>query len=273
MAEYSKQLQVQRSDGDLRAAKLYSTEGEAGPNNIPLQVDGSPAWAALTSVDDPNATAGRVKLSTGETYAIGQSGVPPYAYATYTTSGSFTVPSGVGRIKITCVGGGAGGMTFKQSELGLSADGTNILNGCGGGDTVVGSVTAKGAVSAYASRDVVRPSTGTVNGIEYVGNDSRTGAPSVTLYGIDSIGRVSGGAGGFADPDGFSGYTGGSGYTSSGFMNVTPGQVIAVNIGQGGNAFRCGTGYFQGSYGTGGNHAGSGSHGAALIEWGRGVVS
>jgi hypothetical protein len=65
---------------------------------------------------------------------------------TLTSSGTWTVPAGVYRIIVTCIGGGQGGGVFDES---------NSIPGKNGGNTIFGGITASGGkgdtMSGWAS--------------------------------------------------------------------------------------------------------------------------
>jgi hypothetical protein len=129
------------------------------------------------------------------------------AIATLTSgSGNYTVPAGVYRMKVTCVGsGGGGGAT---------------LNGSGGGSTTFGSLTGGGGGAGLL-----------------VGTDGSGGSASggdINLSGItggspayfSTLGSGGDGSGG--------GGNGGSGAVCIGVVAAEPGDVIAYAVGSGG---------------------------------------
>ena len=129
------------------------------------------------------------------------------AIATLTSgSGNYTVPAGVYRMKVTCVGsGGGGGAT---------------LNGSGGGSTTFGSLTGGGGGAGLL-----------------VGTDGSGGSASggdINLSGItggspayfSTLGSGGAGSGG--------GGNGGSGAVCIGVVAAEPGDVIAYAVGSGG---------------------------------------
>ena len=115
MAELYKKLYIKNTEGVTQSAKLYSTTSESQTPYLSLKVDNINCYASLTDVSDSRATSGRIKKSDGTILAIGESGVSPYGYSLFTTSGSFTVPSGVTKLRVTCIGGGAGGGTGRSA--------------------------------------------------------------------------------------------------------------------------------------------------------------
>lgn len=293
MATLAKKIQMKDSSGAAQTALIYSTAGESGEPNLPVKVDGVQGYACLVDISDDRATVGRVKTSGGTQYAIGARGVPPYDHALYATSGTFTVPANVTKLRVTCVGGGAGGMLERDCN-GFSASGTYTLSGVEGGTTTFGSVVANGATSSvYSIRVVVSDdgegntfhdcysrsvtnSSGTQNGTNTINGSNSTngyhGAAAVSLTMIDGTSAGSAGAGGgvTAGQDAQV-CTGGSGCRTTQFLSVSPGQTISCSIGSGGKCLHRGTlfatAHNDGRYGI----AYPGSNGAILVEWGEGI--
>lgn len=129
------------------------------------------------------------------------------AIATLTSgSGNYTVPAGVYRLKVTCVGGGGGG-------------GASLIGG-GGGSTTFGSLTGGGG------------SGGVPGGTD--GNGGSASGGDINLSGIKGGSPAyfstlgSGGAGHGAAGNG------GSGAVCIGVVAAEPGDVIAYAVGSGG---------------------------------------
>ena len=285
MATLAKKIYIKNSAGTQQTALIYSTTGESGVPYLSLTVDGVQGYACLVGTSDARATSGRVKRPDGNQYAIGTSGTPDYGYGYYTSNGSFTVPVGVTMLRVTCVGGGAGGIIWQDREHGT---GTITTNGQNGGNTVFGSVVGQGAVAAvwkytrvqtgsdeygtyYSTTTILQTgSTGTTNCGVYGGTSSYSGGGAVPLSRIDGTVVGYAGAGGYADGDGhpFIG-PGASGYKKVQTIAVSPGQVIGYSIG-GGGLFS-----WSGGLGNGGNSGGNGgapgNAGAILVEWGKGI--
>ena len=278
MATYAKKIYLKNTSGVQQTAEIYSKPEEAGPNYIYVTIDGSAGYVALAGTSDGNATSGRVKKS-GTTYAIGSSGVPPYSYTTMTTAGSgtFTVPSGVTKMRVTCVGGGAGGV-ITSSSGGSFASSAGLA-------TTFGSVTANGAGAAYFTRTQysdsestwyvitsVTPGGGTTAGYTSTGTGSSySGAAAVPLTNYQGTQILTAGNGGHADGAGDAIACGSSGYKTVATITVTPGQVISYTVGDRGAGCRRGTYTYTAGYGSGGAHVSPGGVGAILVEWGRGI--
>lgn len=298
MATMAKKIQMKNSAGKAQTALIYSTTGESGTPNLPLKVDGVQGYACLVGTSDARATSGRVKSSGGTQYAIGARGVPAYDHALYATSGTFTVPANVTKLRVTCVGGGAGGMAVTRTVDGPGTfdSGTYTFNGVEGGETSFGSIKAGGAASSvysflvqhhydgeggwwYTDCTVLQNtvSVGSTNGIVHTGGAATVnGAAALALEQHD--GTVAGYAGsggkmvrGTSGSDYYRiGFTGGSGYKVVQELEVTAGQTIAYVIGNGGKCNVNGTKYAS-EYNFLGNGAAPGGNGAILVEWGDGI--
>lgn len=295
MATLSKKINMINSAGTQQTANLYSTTAESGSPYLSAMVDGTAAYAPLVSPSDASATSGRVALSDGTIYAIGKSAVPSYSYQLLTTAGSgtFTVPSGVSKLRVTCVGGGAGGTCIDNT--GECPESTNCrVSRCAGGATTFGSVTANGATAPIFSIctrtgdcsrdggcDIIyylcsgyTVSKGTGNGGMTTGYDPVYGAGCVALTSYTGTQLACVGAGGYGDNGGNNvcmASSGGSGYKTVSMISVTAGDVISYTVGAGGLLNRWGT-YW--SYAINSNEGQGGSPGGAggiLVEWGQGI--
>lgn len=279
MAEFGKKIYLKNSAGAQQTAKIYSTTGESQTPYFPLVVDGVQGYATLVSTSDSRATSGRVKHSNGNTYAIGTMGVVPYGSQLITAvgGGTFTVPSGVTKLRVTCVGGGASGC---GDELTGSAF---THSGNAGGISTFGSVGANGGtaprVSARARDDgegyywsevtSYTISYGYTNG-QYVDNYSAavvqgaSAVPITNIFGSYVGAAGAGGAVGFKMAGGYHvvKLTGASGYITVNAIAVTSGSTISYNVGAGGAVFK--TSYFYTPCTAGGS-------GAIFVEWGQGI--
>lgn len=288
MATLVKKIYMKNSAGTQQTALIYSTTGESGTPNLPLKVDGVQGYVCLVGTSDTRATSGRVKTSAGAQYAIGTMGVPAYGKMLYTANSSFTVPAGVTVLRVTCVGGGAGGVASGYNGWA----GTFTTTGAGGGSTSFGSVTAQGATAASETYKVTNAGEGVLkgqyishvisygynNGERYTDANPHSGGAATPLVTIGGATAGAAGAGGMADLASYGTsqlsqrtcLTGASGYRTVSTISVTPGQVITATIGAGG-AGRYLTQWIQGSKSEGGVSVSSGSPGAVLVEWGEGI--
>lgn len=293
MATLAEKIQMKNSAGATQTALIYSTTTESGEPNLPVKVDGVQGYACLVGTSDTRATSGRVKTSGGAQYAIGASGVPAYDYALYTASGTFTVPANVTKLRVTCVGGGAGGMLERACD-GFSSSNSYTFSGVGGGATSFGSVVANGATSSvYTIRVMVSDdgeghifqdcpgrsvtnSSGTQNGTNAINGGNSThgyqgaAAVSLTLIGGTSAGSASAG-GGVTAAQSAQVCTGGSGYKATQVVDVSPGQTIACTIGSGGKCLHTGVLYATAHNDGYRGICYPGSNGAILVEWGDGI--
>jgi hypothetical protein len=164
MATFAKKIHTRGSDSVEYTTNVYSTPSEAGSQYMQIELDGQTGYVPLVGVSDPLATAGRVTFSNGQTWALGKRGPIPYQYQIITASGSWTVPSDVTKIRVTCVGGGAGGVEIHPGQYNVAwltdadytpAYMTNPYGRCryayyisfrvSGGTTIFGSLSAAGA--------------------------------------------------------------------------------------------------------------------------------
>lgn len=290
MATLAKKFRMRTSSGAVQLANIYSTPGEANNNTMRVLADNIAGYVAVGSIGDPRQTNGRVRKTNGVTYAILTDGAPAYGYGYYTSNGSFTVPSGVTKLRVTCVGGGAGGMvgTGITRASPTASTYTTEQRGFAGGTTTFGSVSAGGGSAAYVRWTSLREPSGEVyvtivqlhsyaysNGYHSPGGSMKSSsvfqggaAVPLTNYAGTVIGRA--GAGGYADNK--FGFTapGASGYRTVTTINVTPGQVIGYSIGAGSAWSNYGAA--QGStWNSGGLGGDLGRAGAILVEWGEGI--
>ena len=286
MAKLSKQLHLQKGSTET-VCNIYGTTSEAGSVYVSCTVDSQNAYIPLVSTSDARASVGRATKG-GTTYAIGKAGVVAYATSgILTTSGTFTVPTDVYKLRVTCVGGGAGGCIEGWTPLERQ---TRTRPESAGGTTTFSSVTASGATPFVADMagDLHSGQEGTSleetivysytvsqgynNGAFYWGRDSHAGADATPILNISGTQVGSAGAGGYADGGNREEalFTGGSGYRTTGYVNVTPGQKIAYTVGAGGAWFSWGNKQSD-SWNSNGRGGAPGNPGAIFVEWGQGV--
>jgi hypothetical protein len=238
MAELAKKLNLKKN-GVQQTAKAYSTTAEVGEHWVNAKIDGVPAYVAIGDIADSRATSGRVKGSGGDSYAILNSGKPPYNKVEYITPGTYTItfPPDITTAKITSAGGGGGGGGgFAQTYLGGAIIGKNT-GGTGGRGALISKKITVTEGKTYAA---------------IVGAGGAGGA-SLTANGGTASNGNSGGQSSFGDivfADG-----GGGGYGASNNGNGSAGASYGSG-GTGGN----------GGYGT--SNGSSGSPGWVIIEYG-----
>ena len=158
------------------------------------------------------------------------------------SSGTFTVPAGVDKIKVTVVGGGGNGAS---AGGGGGGGGTCIIYATGltAGGTVAVTVGAAGGTSSF-------------------------GTYCTATGGISSAG-INGGAGGIGTGSGtainFTGSGGGGGGTGSGFSVYGVGGSSSLGGGGYGNINAAGGA--GGNYGGGGGGGAAGSQGIVILEY------
>ena len=235
----------------------------------------SPALGGTTTISNTGVTAITagtgisVSGSTGNvTINSTSTGLPGVLGQVFTSSGTFTVPSGVTAVKVTVVGGGGG-------SPGLNGcSGTVYQNGSAGGSSSIASgtqtistVTAGGGGGGTQSVPGTggTPSGGTTN---IYGNDAPSGGYGGTstlgsaYYGSrNAVSSNASPARNYGNGGGINqvGNGGGAGATCISYLTgLTSGNTISVTVGAGGS-------YGNGIYGGfGGN---SGSAGIVIFEW------
>lgn len=292
MATFSKKINILKN-GVTHTVAVYTTAAEAGSTYTgAIIIDGTQGYYPLCSTSDSRATPGRCLHSNGNTYALAKTGVPPYSKKLITSgTGTFTVPSGVSKLKVTCIGGGAGCFIYACSHS-CSYDSEFTGNGTyssgAGGASTFGSVTAYGATSNTvvvtksacksssgrdATYDSYSPSyssftvsTGSINGTKHTGCGYKagTGGQSMTAYDGTAYGPYGkgGGGGGDGNNDTVCAMTGGSGRKVTSTISVTAGQAISYKVGGGGAGA---TDWYAGY------SCEAGTAGAILVEWGNGI--
>lgn len=309
MAKLTKKIYLKNSAGTQQTAALYSTTGEVGSNYVRLYVDSANCYAPLVSTSAATATSGRV-IKNSTTYAIGSSASVAYDSRQFKTAGSgtFTVPSGVYKLRVTCVGGGSGGISVARNSLEVSKISTYLKSYSGsngaytkarfknvdGGTTTFGSVSASGGYKAYTTAKHTYQS-GTGDSSEtitcfypskittnigytkitmYNDADWHAGASAVPLTNIKGTTVFSAGAGGPAD-GGSSTYAaspGSSGVRTVSTISVSPGDKIAWTVGNYGQGLRLTAFTTSTDNNSSGVGAGRGYVGGILVEWGEGIA-
>lgn len=194
-------------------------------------------------------TSGNVLTSNGSAWVSSAAASSVSSIQAFTSDGTFTIPAGVTKVKVTVVGGGGGGTTATQStgQGGGGAGGAaiKVITGLTPGGTVAVTVGLGGAA-------------------ETAGSTSSFGAYCSATGGARAAVRTNnvgpGGAGG-TGTGGDINFTGGAGSGGSGVINVVAGVG-----GTGGNSIfggggLGGLGVNGGSAGAGGPNTGGGGAG------------
>lgn len=175
----------------------------------------------------------------------------------FTSSGTFTVPAGITKVKATVIGGGGGGGAFDGTggTGGTSSFGSfcSATGGTGGGPANSGQVPGVGGSGSGGN---INFTGGRATWFGIAGASALGFGPSCGQGGVNGILYGGGGAGNGDNCNGFSGGGGGGGGTIEIISGLTPGGTVSVTIGGGG-----------GGSGTGGNPGGSGAAGVVIVEW------
>ena len=233
----------------------------ATPTNgqIPIGNGTNYTPATLTAGSGISITNGAGSIS----IAAASTGLPGAQGQAFTSSGTFTIPTGITAIKVTVVGGGGGG------GRALSGDGQAVGSGGGGGGYSIQFFTGLTSGNTLSVTVGAAGTGGTSGG-------GGTGGTSSVASGTQSITTVSatGGAGGDGTTDGQgSPRTGGIG--SGGAINGSGFYGWAERNGATGNLVSWGGSCAYGSGGIGGSSAGRafGGGGAGGIISGGGSAS
>ena len=202
-------------------------------------------------------TTGNVLTSNGTSWTSAAISVGSAA-TVFTSSGTFTIPSGITKVKMTVVGGGGPGsvQSSNQGGVGGSGGGAAIkwLSGLTPGNTLTVTVGGSGGTSSVAS------------GTQTIATVSATGgADNYAPGGLGSNGDMNirgnpGGLGSFAGSGG-QGYGGGGG--SSIFGGGGAAGTGGAGNGQPGGAYGGG----GGGGGQSGGSGGAGASGVVLFEY------
>jgi hypothetical protein len=190
--------------------------------------------------------SGNTLISNGTTW-VSAAGFVGHQGQLFTSSGTFTVPEGITKVKVSLTGGGGGGAGGHGSST-VGGDGTD------GGNTSFGThvINNGGGKGFNANGGYASGTTGARTGVQYM-QGVLTNNSTLIAYGV-------GGAGG-GSIDGLpSGGSGGTNYLFVGFVTgLTPGETITVTVGSGGSG---------GANGGGGAGNGTaGTAGVCLVEW------
>jgi hypothetical protein len=187
---------------------------------------------------------------------------------TFTSSGTFTIPSNVTAIKMTIVGGGGNGR-----------GGTDISNGGGGGGGaaikyltgITPGNTLTVTVGAAAGTSSVASGTQSITTVSATGGSTPTATQTAGLGGTGSNGDLN-----IKGEGGGTGMSISQGYPCSYALGFTGGGGSSILGGGAANRSDAGAGSAGGNYGGGGSGAnglggsaagGAGAAGVVLIEW------
>ncbi len=259
------------NSNNTRTMTLSDTDGTiyiAPGDGIQALASGVPVARTITagtgiSITNGNGVGGNPTISATST------GLPGSQGQVFTSSGTFTVPSGITAVKVTVLGGGGGGGSARTPTCGVSRGG----GGGGGGLAIkfVTGLTPGGTVSVTVGGGGAG---GTPNNAGSTGGTSSFGAYcSATggggggngFNGTGSVGALGSGSSGDINLSGIRAY-----YNANdiGMAPMFGGVALTAGAEQNGNA-----GANYGSGGTGGytsaagKNGGAGSVGLVMVEW------
>ena len=198
-------------------------------------------------------------------YTIGISAAGGFSnMQVFTSSGTFTVPAGITKVKVTVVGGGGNGavgqFTYGQGSIGGGGGGggaaIEVISGLTAGGTVSITVGGAGGTSSFGT---FCSATG--------GSNGTSASPAATAFSSGGSGGL--GSGGNLNIRGDVGQTGC--FSSSSGVGGAGGGPILGGGGRGGGSFENGTN--GGAYGGGGGGcpnsytAGTGAAGVVIVEY------
>lgn len=233
------------SGTDLSVANGGTGASTLAANNLLV---GNGTSAVQTIAPGPS---GEVLTSTGSTWASSSAPLNVPNWQIFTSSGTFVVPAGITRVKVTVTGGGGGGLSWA---------------GGGGGGTAIKIITGLVPGASIAVT---------------VGSGGTGVAPTANTGGTSSFGSycsATGGAGASADIVGGAGGVGVNGdlnLTGGGASGLGTVSGLGNNFGGGGSSFwgggapaSQGTARAAGNYGGGGSgNLGNGSAGVVVVEY------
>jgi hypothetical protein len=270
------ELAVNTADGKLYTEHTGGVVKEIIPSTV---VDGGITANKLASnavttakIADANVTVAKISASgtpSSSTYLRGDGswqaagGLPGLTGQVFSSNGTYTIPSGVTRIKVSCYGGGGSG-AGSNPELGSGGAGgsgaysVKYLTGLTPGNTLSVTVGAGGAASGSTS-------------------SGNSGGTSSVASGTQSITTISGGGGGGGNYNGSGGSAGsasggdldingvgGASRSSGGAQNISGISLSFLSIKS--STAVSGFGYGSGAANYGQNSTVGGA-GRVIIEW------
>ena len=259
-------VSVSASTGAVTVANTGVTSAVAGTG---IGVSGATGAVTFTNSGVTSIVAGSGITVSGATGAVTvNASAGGINSQVFTSSGTFTIPSGVTKIKMTIVGGGGNGRGSSDWANGGGGGGgaaIKYLTGLTPGNTLTVTVGAAAGTSSVAS------GTQSITTVSATGGSTPTAATTAGVGGVGSNGDLN-----------LKGAGGGSGMVS---IDISPcGSVYAMS-GNGGssilgggaaNRSDAGAGSAGGNYGGGGSGSnglggsaagGAGAAGVVLIEW------
>ncbi|MSZ55869.1 MAG: hypothetical protein F2594_00900, partial [Actinobacteria bacterium] len=218
------------------ASNTLSNDAPSAASGTALTATGSITWSDIKTVSNPTSLYGKTVVAFPRSYI--------------TSSGGWTVPSGVSRVDALVVAGGGGGGGGWGSD-GWSGGG----GGAGGLRTLTNSAVTPGSPLTVAVGGGGHRGINGSNNTEYLGSNGAT-----SIFGSTST--VGGGYGGMSSLPAGNGGSGGGAGTYNGASTAGTGTAGEGNNGGAGRADCCTAGGGGGADGAGG--AGTGTYGTAV---------
>ena len=212
------------------------------------------------------STSGNVLTSDGTTWSSARSLIP--TIQAFTSSGTFTIPASVTKVKVTVVGGGGGGRSATNStgQGGGGAGGAaiEVITGLTPGGTVTVTVGAGGAADTTGGTSSFGAYCSATGGLSPASGTGPAGGAGGTATGGDINFTGGGGGGGNGVSGTVAGSAGNGGSSIFGGAGLGAGSSNAVNTaGAGAPGTGGGGGGGCGGPGTGG----AGGSGIVIVEY------
>lgn len=210
----AKKLYVQKEGQEIKSANIYSEVSEmiSGQPYLSVKFDETiNGYVPLNDLGSSDDSLGRVDIS-GSTKQISMQAVIPYGSQRFNSSGTFNVPVGAKKLRITAAGAGGGGA---HGVMDNSGDSYGPAGGNGQGKTEIVSVSSNSysvVVGVGGARAPYENSTGGNGGYSSCAGVTGAGGGGsrIGMQGVSYSGGASGGAGGYGHP-GYGGWLGSAG--------------------------------------------------------------
>lgn len=227
---------------------------------------GSGNCTGASYVDDGSASVGAAPAISGNTGVMfGYAPNIPHGQQVFTTTGTFTAPTGVYAVNFACWGSGGGGGGFGTSPVnGGAGNATTVTHNSGGVTDCAAAGGTGGTSSASGDGAGGAGGAGTTGSMQITGgtgmaghvNDGSTSVHGGGMGGISACPGGNGGPGGGTGAATTGGGGGGAGGCSDAEVSTVPHTPFAITAGAAGTA------------GTGGTqNATAGQAGGVLVTW------
>lgn len=249
MAEFSQKLKVRLKNGTIQNIRIYSAAADIPYWQKPIKVrlaGNMIGWIPTSPLGSPDASSLRVRHpGSSQVYVVNTIGRAVYGNQMFGNPGNiaFTVPAGVRKIRVTCVGAGSSGSGYSPGTLvtvmrGNPGEGSWFHRLSVGG----GRQPGKDGPKWPTAEDGYFWEYGVNAGNSQSGSFTHTGGKGFGASSPGLMHRESGFRGGIA----------------STLIDVLPGNVFYGYVGKGGD----------GRYSNASQYSGNAAPGCILIEWG-----